>query len=209
MREKDIERKFVAEVKRRGGICPKWVSPGFDGMPDRIALLPGGKSGFVEAKAPGRSPVPSRLPATHYYSGWGSGCMSWTTRRRLENFKTDPPQCVKDAVQAYREDNDWLGRYIDECCEVASSCQEKSGSSTSSTGLTASRTASISAAPRIFIPPWTRRALSDARRTRDVRAWRAAQERAGLSGLVQCMEVFCKCCIRLPRHTRILYLSHL
>ena len=62
MREKDIERKFVAEVKRRGGICPKWVSPGFDGMPDRIALLPGGKSGFVEAKAPGRSPVPPGFP---------------------------------------------------------------------------------------------------------------------------------------------------
>ena len=56
MREKDIERKFVAEVKRRGGICPKWVSPGFDGMPDRIALLPGGKSGFVEAKALGEKP---------------------------------------------------------------------------------------------------------------------------------------------------------
>lgn len=58
MREKDIERKFVAEVKRRGGICPKWVSPGFDGMPDRIALLPVGKSGFVEAKAPGEKPRP-------------------------------------------------------------------------------------------------------------------------------------------------------
>lgn len=58
MREKDIEKKFVAEVKKRGGICPKWVSPGFDGMPDRIALLPGGKSGFVEAKAPEEKPRP-------------------------------------------------------------------------------------------------------------------------------------------------------
>ena len=58
MREKDVERKLVAEVKRRGGICPKWVSPGFDGMPDRIVLLPGGKSGFVEVKAPGKHPRP-------------------------------------------------------------------------------------------------------------------------------------------------------
>ena len=41
MREKVIEQKLVAEVKKRGGICPKWVSPGFDGMPDRIVLLPG------------------------------------------------------------------------------------------------------------------------------------------------------------------------
>ena len=58
MREKDIERKLVVEVKRHGGICPKWVSPGFDGMPDRIALLPGGKFGFVEVKAPGEKPCP-------------------------------------------------------------------------------------------------------------------------------------------------------
>ena len=26
MREKVIEQKLVAEVKKRGGICPKWVS---------------------------------------------------------------------------------------------------------------------------------------------------------------------------------------
>lgn len=61
MREKDIERKLVAEVKRRGGICPKWVSPGFDGVPDRIAMLPGGKSGFVEVKASGGKPRPLQV----------------------------------------------------------------------------------------------------------------------------------------------------
>lgn len=51
MREKVIEQKLVAEVKRRGGICPKWVSPGFDGMPDRIVLLPGRHFGLVEVNA--------------------------------------------------------------------------------------------------------------------------------------------------------------
>ena len=50
MREKVIEQKLVAEVKKRGGICPKWVSPGFDGMPDRIVLLPGRHFGLVEVK---------------------------------------------------------------------------------------------------------------------------------------------------------------
>lgn len=45
-------------VKAEGGICPKLVSPGFDGMPDRLALLPGGRMGFVEVKAPGRKPRP-------------------------------------------------------------------------------------------------------------------------------------------------------
>ena len=42
MREREIERKLVSVVKSRGGICPKFVSPGFDGMPDRVVLLPHG-----------------------------------------------------------------------------------------------------------------------------------------------------------------------
>ena len=58
MREKTVEQKLVAAVKKMGGICPKWVSPGFAGMPDRIVLLPGAKIGFVEVKAPGKTPRP-------------------------------------------------------------------------------------------------------------------------------------------------------
>lgn len=56
IREKEVEKKLVTAVKKMGGICPKWVSPGTDGMPDRIVLLPGGKIVFVELKAPGKKP---------------------------------------------------------------------------------------------------------------------------------------------------------
>lgn len=56
MREKRIEQKLVKEVKARGGVCPKLVSPGFDGMPDRLVFLPDGKFGMVEVKAPGEKP---------------------------------------------------------------------------------------------------------------------------------------------------------
>jgi hypothetical protein len=56
MREKQIEQKLVRAVKNMGGIAPKFISPGFDGMPDRIVLLPGGYIGFVEVKAPGEKP---------------------------------------------------------------------------------------------------------------------------------------------------------
>ena len=56
MREREIEQKLVSEVKRRGGICPKWVSPGFDGVPDRLVFLPGRHFGMVEVKAPGEKP---------------------------------------------------------------------------------------------------------------------------------------------------------
>jgi hypothetical protein len=58
MREKQIERKLVETVKAAGGICPKLVSPGTDGMPDRMVLLPGCRIGFVEVKAPGEKPRP-------------------------------------------------------------------------------------------------------------------------------------------------------
>ena len=61
MREKQIEQKLVKATKNMGGIAPKFVSPGFDGMPDRIVLLPGGHIGFVEVKAPGEKPRPLQL----------------------------------------------------------------------------------------------------------------------------------------------------
>ena len=61
MREKQIEQRLVRAVKALGGISPKLVSPGFDGMPDRMALLPGGRIGFVEVKAPGQKPRPLQI----------------------------------------------------------------------------------------------------------------------------------------------------
>lgn len=56
MREKIVEQKLVIEVKKRGGICPKWVSPSFSGVPDRLVFLPNGKFGLVEVKAPDQKP---------------------------------------------------------------------------------------------------------------------------------------------------------
>lgn len=59
--EKQIEQGLVKAVKNMGGIAPKFVSPGFDGMPDRIVLLPYGKFAFVEVKAPGKKPRPLQV----------------------------------------------------------------------------------------------------------------------------------------------------
>ena len=50
--ERDIERALVGMVKRQGGLCLKWVCPGWSGVPDRIILLPGGRIMFVELKRP-------------------------------------------------------------------------------------------------------------------------------------------------------------
>lgn len=56
MREKQIEQKLTLMVKSAGGIAPKFVSPGFAGMPDRLLLLPQGVCAFAELKAPGMHP---------------------------------------------------------------------------------------------------------------------------------------------------------
>lgn len=51
MREKDIEKILVQEVRKLGGRAYKWVSPGNDGVPDRIVILPGRPPVFVELKS--------------------------------------------------------------------------------------------------------------------------------------------------------------
>lgn len=61
MREKQIERKLVNAVKAAGGIAPKFVSPGYDGMPDRLLLLPNSRIAFVEVKVPGEKPKPLQM----------------------------------------------------------------------------------------------------------------------------------------------------
>lgn len=58
MRESAIERRLVTEAVKRGGLAPKFVSPGLDGVPDRLLLLPGGRLAFVEVKVPGKKPRP-------------------------------------------------------------------------------------------------------------------------------------------------------
>ena len=61
MLEKTIEQELVKQVKKRGGICPKWVSPSFAGVPDRLVFLPDGKFGMVEVKRPKGKPRALRI----------------------------------------------------------------------------------------------------------------------------------------------------
>lgn len=57
MRERNIEACLRDSVKKVGGIAYKWVSPGNNGVPDRIVIIPGGRIIFVELKAPGKKPT--------------------------------------------------------------------------------------------------------------------------------------------------------
>lgn len=56
MREKQIEQKLTKAVKIAGGLALKFVSPGVDGVPDRLVLFPGGRIAFAEVKTTGGKP---------------------------------------------------------------------------------------------------------------------------------------------------------
>ena len=61
VRERDVERALIRQVRKAGGLCLKFVSPGWDGAPDRVCLWPGGRIMFVELKAPGKKPRPLQI----------------------------------------------------------------------------------------------------------------------------------------------------
>ena len=52
--EKSLERELAQGIRRLGGLCLKFETPGYTGVPDRIILLPGGRVRFAETKQPGK-----------------------------------------------------------------------------------------------------------------------------------------------------------
>ena len=56
MREREIEKYLVDMARAQGGMALKFVSPGCTGVPDCVVILPGGRVGFLELKAPGEKP---------------------------------------------------------------------------------------------------------------------------------------------------------
>lgn len=67
----------------------------------------------------------------HLVDNAGGAVLSWLiegAKKVIEaNYQINRPQCVLDAIGSYREGNDWLGNFINECCIVNKSYQEKSG----------------------------------------------------------------------------------
>lgn len=71
MREKDIEAKLRDRTSELGGWALKFTSPGVCGVPDRLVLLPDGKIGFVELKAPGEKLRPIQEMWSRHLKGLG------------------------------------------------------------------------------------------------------------------------------------------
>ena len=61
----------------------------------------------------------------------GPYIVSWIiegAKKALEKkYKIPPPACVKAAIESYRQDNNWLGHFIEECCELDDTFEERSG----------------------------------------------------------------------------------
>lgn len=58
-REREAEKYLKKKVEEMGGMFLKWTSPGCDGVPDRIVLLPYRDPVFVEMKT--RMGKPSKV----------------------------------------------------------------------------------------------------------------------------------------------------
>lgn len=88
MREKEVEEYLTKQAKARGWLALKFVSPGCTGVPDRIVILPGGRVGFLELKAPGEIPRKDQqnrirqLRALGCTAGWAD------TKEKVDRFLT-------------------------------------------------------------------------------------------------------------------------
>lgn len=74
MDEKTVENTLKQAVMRAGGLCWKLVSPGMDGVPDRICLK-AGRVVFVEVKAPGKKPCPLQIRRMNQLRAQGFTCL--------------------------------------------------------------------------------------------------------------------------------------
>lgn len=94
-----------------------------DGIWRRVKIIP------FNAKIKGNSDIKNY--ADYLYEKAAPSIMKWIIEGAEKvcksDHKVDDPKCVRDAVAAYREDNDWLGHFIMDCCELDASYEEKSG----------------------------------------------------------------------------------
>lgn len=87
MLEKTVEEYLVKRVKEIGGKAPKWTSPGNTGVPDRIILLPGGRTYFVECKRPKGSKTSARQKLWRkYLTDLGHNVRNTYTKEEVDAF---------------------------------------------------------------------------------------------------------------------------
>ena len=99
------------------------VSASDDGTWRRLIVIP------FHAKIQGKADIKNYTQ--YLVDNAGGAVLSWLIEGAQKviqaNYQIDRPQCVLDAIGAYRDNNDWLSAFINDCCDTDKSYQEKSG----------------------------------------------------------------------------------
>lgn len=89
----------------------------------RLIVIPFG------AKIKGKSDIKNY--ADYLFDNAGGAILKWILEGAnsiiADDYKFVLPQKVKDAIDSYKENNDWLGSFLSECCELDKTYSEKSG----------------------------------------------------------------------------------
>lgn len=86
MRESTIEAYLRDRVRQVGGRAYKFVSPGNDGVPDRMVCFPGGRIVFAELKALGQKPRPLQLVQIDRLQRLGFGVLVIDSKEKVDRF---------------------------------------------------------------------------------------------------------------------------
>ena len=89
----------------------------------RLIVIP------FNAKIHGKSDIKNY--ADYLFENSGGYVMKWIIEGAEKvirnNFKIKQPECVKAAIAEYRNQNDWLGHFLEDCCDIDRVNTEKSG----------------------------------------------------------------------------------
>ena len=81
--EHKIEQYLVDSIKAMGGICYKFISPGNNGVPDRIVLFKG-QICFIELKDHGRHPRLLQVHEMDRIESQGFTCMVIDSKEQVD-----------------------------------------------------------------------------------------------------------------------------
>lgn len=89
----------------------------------RLIVIP------FDAKIEGSSDMKNY--ADHLFNEAGPYILSWIVEGAMKairkNFHLSPPECVRKAIDSYRENNDWMANFLEDCCEIGPDYSQKSG----------------------------------------------------------------------------------
>ena len=95
-----------------------------DGIWRRLIVIP-----FFNAKISGKSDIKNYSEFLIKKSG--GYIVKWLiegAKKAIDNhFKIKNPKVVQDAIEKYKQDNDWMSHFLDACCELGTGLEEKSG----------------------------------------------------------------------------------